>query len=218
VGTAVLLVLAVSGVVRTDSAAAAGIGIGPSAPASQTCASGTSTEAVPGLGSAPTADIPCPGAPPASPDPCLVTLPDLCVQPTGTESPAEAAVGDGEASTQSPGSWRTVDSPNASAEPNILTGVSCLSASDCWAVGRARSGLAATVTMHWDGSSWRTLPSPNVKDVLANILADVTCASPSDCWAVGSYITNDVQVRSLIMRWDGAAWRIVDSPDIGTKQ
>jgi hypothetical protein len=70
--------------------------------------------------------------------------------------------------------------------------------------------------MRWDGSTWRTVPSPNVQGVLANILADVTCVSSSECWAVGSYITKDVQVRSLIMRWNGSAWTIVESPNIGT--
>ncbi|HWL65554.1 MAG TPA: carboxypeptidase-like regulatory domain-containing protein [Actinomycetota bacterium] len=152
----------------------------------------------------------------------LPGLEDLCLGVTGAGSqpPADAADGDGQAPPQEAappgtGEWAIVESPNVSSEPNVLTAVTCPTPSDCWAVGRASDGLGSTVTMSWDGSSWVTVPSPNIEDARANILSDVTCVTPSDCWAVGAYVTEGLQVRTLILQWDGVSWEIVNSPDIG---
>jgi hypothetical protein len=69
--------------------------------------------------------------------------------------------------------------------------------------------------MRWDGSSWETVPSPNIENAQAHILSDVACATPSDCWAVGSYITAGFQVRTLIIRWEGDSWALTDAPQVG---
>lgn len=110
--------------------------------------------------------------------------------------------------------WSIVPSPNASAAPNIMDGVTCLSASDCWAVGRADSGgVGHTLVEHWDGTSWTAIPSPDVPNTLTNFLSDVSCASANDCWAVGYSISKSLRVETLIEHWDGSSWTIVPSPD-----
>ena len=175
---------------------------------------------IPGLGSAPGSSIPCP-ADVVTEDPmnaCLLSgVPDLCRRglrsSEASDAPADAEPAPGEPAGS--GMWTTVGSPNASSEPNYLTGMTCLTSTDCWGVGRSSSGLAQTLTMHWDGSSWKTVPSPGVPSARAHILSDVSCTSSSECWAVGSYISAAFRVHSLIMRWDGATWDIVTSPDIG---
>src|SRR5207245_11156062 len=85
---------------------------------------------------------------------------------------------------------------------STLYGVTCASASDCWAIGDDQTYVHdfqtpnQTLTEHWDGTSWSIVSSPNVGTNHYNYLAGVTCASASDCWAVGTYF--DPQVKSNI--------------------
>ena len=75
---------------------------------------------------------------------------------------------------------------------NDLYSVSGSSAADVWAVGEAGA------IVHWDGQSWRQVPS-GVQDDLKGVWS----AGASDAWAVGSKMT--------IRHWDGTSW----SPAVG---
>ena len=82
--------------------------------------------------------------------------------------------------TQSTG-WSIVSSPNIYSYDELL-GVSCASASECWAVGSAGG---KNLLEEWDGTSWTigtSAPSGNQGEVLSSI----TCASSSECWATGN--------------------------------
>jgi hypothetical protein len=46
-------------------------------------------------------------------------------------------------------SWNVATSPNNPAQENVLWGVACGAASDCWAVGKYDVNLAATLTEHY---------------------------------------------------------------------
>ena len=84
-------------------------------------------------------------------------------------------------------SWSTVASPNTGASTNALNSVSCVSVSDCTAVGYYDDGARlATLILHWDGSAWATVSSPN-SGASTNVLNSVACVSASDCTAVGFY-------------------------------
>lgn len=114
-----------------------------------------------------------------------------------------------------PDDWSIVTSPNASSgqTTNFLSGTTCVSGSDCWAVGYYLTGhIRQTLIQHWDGASWQIVSSPNVTTTEDNVLLEVACASATDCWAVGSSISAEVQ-RTLILRWDGTSWSIVASPN-----
>jgi hypothetical protein len=117
-------------------------------------------------------------------------------------------------------SWSIVPSPNTSTtDSNFLTAVTCSSASDCWAVGEYSRGAQHTLTMQWNGVAWSIVPSPNHDSNHGNFLGDVTCTSASDCWAVGGYYANGPETitdHTLVERWDGASWSIVNSPTVGT--
>ena len=121
-------------------------------------------------------------------------------------------------------SWAIVSSPNTSAtQTNFLYGVTCVSASDCWAVGaNVSSGVHQTLIERWDGTSWAIVTSPNTSATEHNYLYGVTCVSASDCWAVGYYnseINNsNIARQTLIERWDGTSWAIVTSPNTSTTQ
>jgi hypothetical protein len=120
--------------------------------------------------------------------------------------------------TANPGTanWSIITSPNTSATlPNSLDGVTCASASDCWAVGYYQNGngVVEPLIEHWNGSSWAIVASPNASGTF-NQLNRVACASASDCWAVGySYYSTSDLSQTLIEHWDGSAWTIVASPN-----
>ena len=116
--------------------------------------------------------------------------------------------------------WSVVASPNqAGATETSLAGVSCPSATACFAVGRSGSGGAwRTLIERWNGSSWSIMTSPNVtraiKGPTPNILTGVSCSSPTSCFAVGYSIY--FSYRTVIERWDGKKWTLVPSPNVST--
>jgi hypothetical protein len=112
--------------------------------------------------------------------------------------------------------WRHVPSPSPSPASNLLNGVSASSATDAWAVGSNANGagMEQTLTEHWDGTAWKHVPSPNPGGMSHfNLLNGVAAVSAVDAWAVGDYENNAGAQLSLIERWNGAAWRLVPSPN-----
>jgi subtilase family serine protease len=77
-------------------------------------------------------------------------------------------------------SWKVVPSANA-AGVDTLYAASALSASDIWGVGtyEINSNNWNTMIEHWDGTSWKVVPSPNVGTGL-NFLQGVTAVSSTD--------------------------------------
>ncbi len=118
------------------------------------------------------------------------------------------------------GCWNVIPSPNVGTSTNNLYAVSG-SGNDVWAVGAYNTGPGAgniwkTLTLHWDGSTWAVVPSPNVGS-MDNFLFGVS-GSGNDAWAVGAYSTLDqgfLVGRSLTLHWDGSAWTVVPSPNPG---
>src|SRR5215471_4627419 len=115
--------------------------------------------------------------------------------------------------------WNIVSSPNrglSSPPIDVLVGVACFSASECWAVGSNddRNGVGQTLIEQWDGTSWTIVDSPTSSG--SNSFQAVTCASPpqpEECWAVGETVTDRGRAQTLVEEWDGSAWSIVSSPN-----
>src|ERR1700694_648162 len=91
-------------------------------------------------------------------------------------------------------SWSLVPPADSGVPAYTLTGVSCVSISDCWAVGSQTGtpffGSTAplpgpSLVEHWDGSSWSIVTSPNVAGDQGSQLFAVTCLSHSNCWTSG---------------------------------
>jgi hypothetical protein len=105
---------------------------------------------------------------------------------------------------------------------DMLQGVKAFSATNAWAVGqRVPSSTGTQVSsliMHWDGSAWSVVPSPN-PDPNDNILHAIDGVSPSDVWAVGQKGIDETTTgvppgtRTLTMHWNGAIWSPVASPN-----
>ena len=112
-------------------------------------------------------------------------------------------------------SWSIVTSPNTSTtETNQLSDVTCVSSSDCWAVGHSNNGsLNQTLVEQWNGSTWAIIasPSPGTGD---NGLTGVTCVTASDCWAVGNYDTS--QYFPLALQYNGSSWSQVSTPSVSS--
>jgi hypothetical protein len=89
-------------------------------------------------------------------------------------------------------SWSIVPSPNLhpGVLDNGLLGVTAIAANDIWAVGffDVAANISQTLTVHWDGSSWKIVPSPNVQPgTTGDVLVGVAAISTNDIWAVGNY-------------------------------
>lgn len=103
--------------------------------------------------------------------------------------------------------WSIVPSPSPDSQLNELYGVAALSANNAWAVGyrggSQNSTPLETLILHWDGTSWRQVPSPSVPSG-ANQLSGITAISANDIWAVGS-----AGGAPLAMNWNGSEWRVI---------
>jgi len=101
-------------------------------------------------------------------------------------------------------SWAIVPNPIPIGDFGSLQTVSCISSSDCVAVGGTSTQPLAE---SWNGTTWSAMPSP---DVLGTLSA-VSCISSSDCVAVGG--TSSSELQTLVELWNGTAWSVVSSPN-----
>jgi hypothetical protein len=116
--------------------------------------------------------------------------------------------------------WSIVPSRNT-ANSNLLTGVSAVAADNLWAVGYTITTDGSnqpdkTLIEHWNGSAWSLVasPSPASNDTLTGVAA----RSAADIWAVGTRQDRSGPIpidRTLTEHWNGAAWSVVASPNVG---
>src|SRR5580700_1003549 len=107
----------------------------------------------------------------------------------------------------------TVESSN-----EFLFGASADAANDAWAVGFSGSNNIETSAMHWDGTNWKRVATPNVGQG-TNKLNAVLALAPSDVWAVGISTPvappKQVATLTLIEHFDGTSWAVDPSPNVG---
>jgi len=117
---------------------------------------------------------------------------------------ARPASGSGPAGKVRTGSASSPPTGSPATKPDVkrasfLNGVSCVSATDCTAVGeyyRTATGPQLTLIERWNGTAWRVEPSPSSgRD---STLDSVSCPSASSCTAVGS----------LTAGWNGVRWTV----------
>jgi hypothetical protein len=110
--------------------------------------------------------------------------------------------------------WSIVPSPNPSPVKGTdrLIGVSCVSASDCTAVGdyTTTDGKTAPLIEAWDGTTWSVTRSPRKGP--SSVLSSVSCPTSDACTAVGWYKTSGGSTKALAENWNGAKWSVVPSP------
>ena len=133
--------------------------------------------------------------------------------------------------------WSIVPSsgPSDALEAELL-GVSCVSASSCYAVGDFQApAIGGALLEHWNGANWSVVPNPDSSFARKSGsgrrlpvgfararsskpqqigefssspgLQGVSCTSDANCFAVGNSFTG-----ALVERWNGTAWSNVTTP------
>lgn len=112
---------------------------------------------------------------------------------------------------------------------SMLSAISARSANDIWAVGsfsaaKGTQSNSFTLTMHWNGSAWKIVPSPNPGTPSAingvrQTLSGVVEISPTDAWAVGNTFDtvsgSFAPDKPIAMHWNGTAWSLTTVPNQG---
>jgi hypothetical protein len=102
--------------------------------------------------------------------------------------------------------WKVQSSPTPTSATGIqVRGISCLSASECSAVGTY--GVTTTFGLRWNGSEWslQTTKNPTTETYLTSI----SCVSSSFCMATGYYYDSvSASWIALAERWDGSEWSV----------
>jgi hypothetical protein len=97
--------------------------------------------------------------------------------------------------------------PGSQASPDAeLYGVSCVTASDCIAVGYTDTTQTETLAMSWNGTTWTVDSMPTF--TTASTLGAVSCASATSCLATGSLFSGP----PLAEAWNGSAWTVLPTP------
>jgi hypothetical protein len=112
--------------------------------------------------------------------------------------------------------WSILASPRPGSRSNYLFGVSCISGTDCTAVGTTEAFVPGTgyvakpLIVRFDGATWKlvntTLPPGQHEQVLMN----VSCVTASMCKAVGY-----ADSGALTERWNGSTWSVESNPVAG---
>jgi hypothetical protein len=102
--------------------------------------------------------------------------------------------------------WSQVPTPKPRGtvnDPRGLGGLTCTSASNCWAVGPANFplGSVANEALHWNGHAWSYVAMPSPALGQDPTLRAVTCISAANCWAVGSDAGGN-----QVLHWNGHQW------------
>lgn len=113
--------------------------------------------------------------------------------------------------------WQIVAGPTlpSGALGGQLKGVAALSAMDAWAVGEytASNHTRQPLMAHWNGSAWASMAGSLPSGAEAGFLSGVAAAGSRDVRAVGGSFTGGAGMsQAMIAQWDGAAWRVIESP------
>jgi hypothetical protein len=111
------------------------------------------------------------------------------------------------------GLQRAAAPPGATA--NVLSAVSCVSATFCEAVGEHGNnvGTQSNLAEVWNGTTWHIQPTPSPQSPFGfvdNDLEDVSCVSTSFCEAVGNGPNG-----MAALGWNGTSWQVQNRPGAG---
>lgn len=115
--------------------------------------------------------------------------------------------------------WKVEPTPNSNTAAtgiNELSGVACLSAGACTAVGSHAASLSSpsfALAERWQGSKWRIQRTVLPAGAASATLTAVACPSTTSCTAVGSaFVKATNRTVNLVETWDGAGWQVPAVP------
>lgn len=119
------------------------------------------------------------------------------------------------------GRWRYVPAPQHETATNTqVKGVTALSPTNTWAVGRWFDPNVKIQTMHWDGRAWSFVEPPNTAPLGGTPDLDGVGHGPNgDVWAVGNVYTGyPTDNMPLVMRRRNGSWDYVDKVRLGQQR
>lgn len=117
--------------------------------------------------------------------------------------------------------WRHIPSPQIAGGESGIRGITAISSDNVWAAGYqvqnplAQRPIVQKLVMHWDGSEWKMIDSPN-PDTQVNELLSISGRFPDDIWAVGRTVEDSGMSQPLALHYDGTAWNVVSTPHFGS--
>ncbi len=108
--------------------------------------------------------------------------------------------------------WRVEPTPSPRIiGSDLLEAVSCVTPSNCWAIGGENSGTvdARVMTEHWNGATWSLAASPAPPE---SLVTSLDCVSATSCWAVGIKDTQRGMGSPFVEHWTGRAWVLSATP------
>jgi hypothetical protein len=115
------------------------------------------------------------------------------------------------------GAMRMGTTATAAVTPaDLLFSVSCVSTTDCLAVGENLNGdgqVGTPLTEKWNGSKWTATAALKLPaGGKGGALSSVACKSASECVAVGSYVKSGGMTFALAAKWNGKTWTTFTAP------
>ncbi|HEY1915293.1 MAG TPA: hypothetical protein VGH27_06915 [Streptosporangiaceae bacterium] len=110
--------------------------------------------------------------------------------------------------------WSLVSMPSPAGSTGAsLAAASCVSATNCTAVGNYQRTSGANTLVRplaesWNGTTWSIQSTSEVTDGPSMSLTGVSCTSSKSCLAVGKTST-----VALAERWNGKKWSVLTIPD-----
>jgi len=103
--------------------------------------------------------------------------------------------------------WSVTATPGRNhARVNQLDGVSCATATNCYAVGTyIKDPPVRPLVEHWDGTSRSLVATPPAG---TGVFRSVSCISATSCYAVGTPRSSG---EVFIERWNGTSWSIANA-------
>jgi hypothetical protein len=107
------------------------------------------------------------------------------------------------------GSTWTAENGSSPNDQAFLSGVSCVSTTNCTAVGlynanESDTGVNYSLAENWNGSSWTIESTPNPSGEEADNLYSISCPSATDCTAVGAWSGSDLSdAQAYAEQWTG---------------
>jgi len=111
--------------------------------------------------------------------------------------------------------WHVTPTKDATKPSGEATGVACLSATWCEAVGDSLNlqGGDAPLAEHWNGTAWTQQLVPPPPGAAAPNLSGVSCATATFCAAVGTSDSQNPNLTTAIAEiWNGSTWSPVSVP------
>lgn len=110
-------------------------------------------------------------------------------------------------------SWNVVFTP--STLHDSFRSIVEIAPNDVWVVGeQLTTGLPShPLTLHWNGTHWQSIGSPDVAEGGKNALVAVSGISTNDVWAVGFYVQQRGSLGPIIEHWNGKSWSSVTHLD-----